>query len=193
MIIPELTSVDSYVYLSAYLFPFLTQLGVPIGLTIVIVYLGSQTYSIANLIFFILTLSLILLFADMIAYFIGKKYGNILILKLEKYEIGKQIKKAIRLAEKNVFFAVILTRTLILGAGPIINYVLGVRRISVTKFVILLSIGEICYVTTFILIGFVFKNIWDSLFAIIQDLSSILIILIILYYVLKYFYKNYLR
>jgi membrane protein DedA with SNARE-associated domain len=151
--------IDDYFEYLIFILPLLTQVGIPLGLTFFILLLSSSIENTLSLIILIFTLGFFLLIGDIIAYFIGKKYGHRPLNYLSsKLDITPIIQKTSNLVSKNSFYAILITRTIFLGGAPVTNYLLGIKKFPLKKFIILNYISEIIYVSIFACIGFIFNT-----------------------------------
>ncbi len=175
-----------------YIMPFITQLGIPLGITFYIMYIGSTITELSSLISFILTLSVCFITENVIADIIGKKYGNKPLNYIEKkFSLKKSIKKSKQLISDNAIFSIFFTRTIFLGGAPIINYLLGINNYSKKKFIFYVSLAEILFVTIFSTIGYLFSDMWEILSLLLEDISYAITLLILLGIIVGItYYKN---
>jgi membrane protein DedA with SNARE-associated domain len=179
--------IDEYLEYLVFFLPFLTQLGVPLGLTFFILLFSSSIENSYTLIFFILNIAFFLLIGDLIAYFIGKRYGSTPLTYIgSKLNITPIITKTSKLVSKNSIYAILLTRTIFLGGAPITNYLLGIERFSLKKFIVINYLFEVLYVSIFAYIGFIFKDYWEVIFSLIEDGIIIIVIIISICLLIKY-------
>lgn len=182
--------IEEYLNIFLYIFPFITQVGIPVGLSFFAMLRGSFIVSFSEFIFVICFFSSMLVTGDLIAYFIGRKYNKKIIkLSNKNKKIKMQVDKVSNIISKNSFYAIFITRTLLLGLAPITNYLLGMKKFSLKKFLILVLFAEILYAIIFIGIGYVFSETWEYVLRLIEDFSYILIGVIVLYFLIKYLIK----
>lgn len=182
--------IDENLLILIYFLPIITQLGIPLGISIYIVYLGSTFENLYALFFFIFKLSIVFLIGDVIAYFIGRNLGINFLNKIEKkFNLKKVIDKSLELVKKNLIFSVFFTRTIFLAGAPILNYIIGIEKVSFRFFLILVFISEILYVTIFASLGFILKDLWPLVSLFLEDISIIVVIIIIIYFITLEIYK----
>jgi len=178
---------EEYLNFVIFLFPFVTQLGIPLGLTFFVVWRGSIISSPIEFIFLAFIFGVVLLVADLIAYFIGKKYGkNIVNYVLSKKGLKNKFHKSSKLISKNSFLSIILSRTLVLGLAPVTNYLLGYHKLKLRTFLFYVFICELIYSFLFMGLGYFFSETWEWILKIIQDFSFILIVLFISWFIVKH-------
>ena len=187
--------IEEYLLYFIFLAPFLTQLGIPIGLTFFLMLQGSLTQSYLYFFNLSLTLAIILLVADLIAYFLGYRYGEkILNLKIAQNKKAQHsisyVKKTV---EERFLIILFLSRTILLGIAFLTNYIFGIKKMPLKKLLLPLFIAEFIYASIFVGIGFFFKDMWEYLFTIINEFFQILLLLIVLYIIIKSIYNSTLR
>lgn len=181
---------DEYLIYVLYILPIITQVGVPLGITFYIMYYGSMMLSYFDLFIFIITISISFLIGDSIAYYLGKRYGERPLNYIsKKINLNGVIVKTKKIVNKNLFFSVLFTRTIFLGGSPILNYLLGIEKLVLKKFLFVIFIGEIIYVSIFSSIGFFLKDLWANVYLLIQDIVSIIGIVILIFILVRYSLK----
>lgn len=186
--------IEDYLEIILYFFPFITQLGIPLGLSFFAMLYGSQITNQIGLTIAIIIFTLTLVVADLLAYTIGKKYGKPIINYLSnRKSTQKHITKIFPMISNNYFYSLILTRTLLLGLAPITNYVLGYQRLKFRKFLTGVIIAELIYSTLIIGIGYLFKDTWEIILSFLEDFSYIIITLLILYILIKELHKHVIK
>jgi len=109
-----LDSLKENIYLSLIFFSFFSQMGVPLGTMFLIMYFASIVYNLSSLIIMIIIIILFTILGDIIAYKIGKKYGNKIMLKYkDKGFIIKNYNKSKNIMKKYVSSSIFLTRFVI--------------------------------------------------------------------------------
>jgi len=174
-----------------YVFPFITQLGLPLGLSFFAMLHGSQITTTSEIISAIIIFTLTLTIADLLAYTIGKKYGKPIINFLSnRKSTKKHITKLFPIISQNYFYSLILTRTILLSLAPITNYILGYQNLKLIKFLKAILISELIYSSLIIGIGYIFKDTWEYILNILEDFSYIIITLLILFFLIKELHKH---
>lgn len=182
---------EEYFYLFMFIIPFLAQMGIPIGAMFFILYAGSIAtgYLELNNLFFIILAGT--LCGDILSYSFARKFSRTNQIKhiLKKNKILKIRKKTSRFLHKHGSTSIFITRFLITGIGPYLNYILGIEKFNFKKFSIYILAGEIFYTAEFLLIGFIFKDTFEEILSIFSDFSYILLIMFILYHIVKIIIK----
>lgn len=182
---------ENYLYLFMFFIPFIAQLGIPIGSMFFILYSASIVTGIVelNYLFFIILIAAIC--GDFLSYFVARKFRST--KKVNNFLKKKKVKKIHK--KTNLFFdkygniSVFITRFLITGLGPYLNYVLGLEKYDFKKFLIYVILGEILYVGELLLIGYIFRDIFEEIQSLFMDFSYLILILVILYFVVRHLFK----
>lgn len=168
------------------LFSFFGEMGLPIGTTFFVVWAGSITNSYLFLIFLIFIVLLFSVIGDFLSFLIGKKYGCRLLKKYEKSKkLNKIHKKTSNFFLKYGTLGVFLSRFLITGISPYINYVAGIENYNQKKFLVITIFGKLIYSILFVLIGFILKDSWEVFLEFVTDFSYLIILIIIFYFIVK--------
>ncbi len=183
--------ISDYIEAAVYILPFFTQLGIPLGLTFFIMLITSSYDSFYTFFGFVIALGSILMLADLLAYYIGHRYGRRpLDFISSKFGLNGVIESTSKMISRNSFNSIFMTRTILLGGAPVTNYLLGIEKYDVKKFALFNFICESIYVLLFGLVGFVFRDFWEVLFSLLQDISGILIALLMIYFIIRHIFKN---
>lgn len=192
MIVTLLTDLfENNIYVFLFIIPFLAQLGIPLGAMFFILYAGSVATGIIELnnFFFIVLIATII--GDILSYFIARKFAeNILFKKiLAKKKISSLNYRAKLFFDKYGQVSIFITRFIITGLGPYLNYVIGLQKYKFRKFIVFVILGEILYALELLLVGYIFKDTFEDIMNMFLDFSYLILILIGLYYVGKKIYN----
>lgn len=186
------TLFEEYLYLFMFFVPFLAQMGIPIGAMFFILYSGSIALGyieLTNLFFIILGGAI---FGDICSYFFARKFSENKAFSniLKKRKIKKIHNKVNLFFDKHGSSSIFITRFLITGIGPYLNYVLGLNKYNFKKFSFYIFIGEILYALELLIIGYIFRDTFEDIMNMFLDFSYIILILIVLYYIGKMIFKS---
>ncbi|USN43875.1 MAG: VTT domain-containing protein [Candidatus Woesearchaeota archaeon] len=182
--------VENYLLYVIFLLPFLTQIGVPLGLTFFLVLQGMLLESYSSLFSLAFVLAICLTLADSLAFAFARYYRDAVLRRLQKERYKKLFEQTTDKLERHYYLTIFLSRTLILGIAPILNYVLGLKDLSYRKFFFGLVWAEFIYLSIFLFIGMYFKDSAETIFSMIQDGISIIVGLIVLVFLVRSFFKR---
>ncbi len=178
--------INEYLDLLVYIFPLFTQIGIPLGLTLLLILKGSLSSSYVEIIITILIISIMLIISDCIAYLLGRKYFEKIIKKgVNNKKILEGISSISKKLEENPFFTIIGTRIFLLAFAPLSNYLLGYKQFNFLRFLIYVSFAEIIYTSLFILGGFFVASLLQYIFELISDLISFIFLSLLFLYFLR--------
>ncbi len=126
---------------------------------------------------------------SVIAYFIGKKYGENFLIKNGKilHITQENLNFAKKLFEKNKILLMLFGRY-IPGVRVLVSYLAGISRLKFGTFFLYTSIGTFMWCSTFIGLGFILGEKWTVVETIIRTYFLIfLIIAVFAYIVFKFF------
>jgi membrane-associated protein len=151
---------------------FLGQLGLPLGSLLFLCWYGSTITEVERLFWVIPLLMLSAILGDYVAYLIAQKYR----IRVKKFinvrpSAAKQFLRGELLIHRNASMIVFITRFLLFGLGPMVNYLMGLRSYSRVTFMWWVCFGEFIYISEFILLGYVFRDTWQELLIIITDIG----------------------
>jgi membrane protein DedA with SNARE-associated domain len=178
--------IEEYLETLIYIIPIFTQIGIPLGLTFLGIWKGSLIQTINELIISIILLTIVLTLSNLIAYYIGKKHSKYIHNKIQK---NKNLNKITPIVIKNPFLSLILTRTILLGLAPITNYLFGIEKVKLKKFIYQVFIAELIYSTLILSLGYIFSDTWELIVTLIEDFTLIIILALILIYTIKKLYN----
>ncbi|MDD3144584.1 MAG: VTT domain-containing protein [Candidatus Gracilibacteria bacterium] len=187
-----LTFFESNIYVFLLVVPFISQLGIPIGAMFFILYAGSLATNFNELVilFFISFFSTFL--GDLTSYFIGRKLYNFDFFKnlLQKKIINNIYIRTEKFFHKNGGVSIFLSRFLITGVGPALNYVVGFHLFNYKKFIFYVVLGEILYSLELLILGYLFKETFGDIFNIFSNFGIGLLLIFILYQILKRLFRK---
>ncbi|MDD5213288.1 MAG: VTT domain-containing protein [Candidatus Gracilibacteria bacterium] len=179
-------------YLFLAIIPFLGQLRIPIGTAFFILFAGALISNFGDfaILFSISLLSSII--GDIAAYMLGKKffYINFIQKQLKKEHIKKVFSKTENYFNEKGKSTIFITRFLITGLGPYMNYIVGLQSYNFKIFIKFALLGEILYVLELLLLGYLFKDTFEFVADILYYLGIILILAFSLFYIAKIIIKK---
>ena len=189
-----LTFFESNIYLFLLIVPFLAQLWVPLGAMFFILFAWALSDNLTELfILFLLVLSSTVIW-DITAYFIAKKFSHLKFIKylLNIKKVKKIYKKSEEFLEKKGESSIFLTRFLITGLGPVINYVLWLQSFDFKKFSLYIVLWEILYASELLILWYIFRDTFEEVFSIISSFWLMILLAYILYEIWKrlFFWKK---
>lgn len=177
-------------YLILILVALISPFGIPVGATFFIISAGSLSGTVTDYVFVITLIFLILLAGDIAAYKTASYFESTFTEKLCKYNsYTKKCEASKVFLNKYGALGVFLSRFLLLGLGAPVNYVSGLSKYPLKKFIIWTASGEFLYAAIYAYIGFVFKDSWIFLYDVIVEFSIIGILLLAALFALFYLKK----
>lgn len=129
---------------------------------------------------------------SILAYFIGLRFGEDVLLRFGKYIFitKEKLDKPKNLMIKNKILLLLFNRY-IPGVRHVVPYLSGISKMNFKSFVVYNLIGSIIWCVSFIGLGAILGDNWQSVEPLIRDYSIILILIaIFIFIVLKYFNRH---
>lgn len=151
---------------------FLGQLGLPLGTLLFLCWYGSTLTHPESLFWVIPTLMIPAILGDYVAYYIARRYRSQVLSFINlRPRAARQFSRGESLIHRKGGEIVFITRFLIFGLGPVVNYLMGLRSYSRFSFLVWVALGEFIYISEFILLGYLFRDTWQELLIIITDIG----------------------
>lgn len=165
----------------------LAQLGIPVGIMFFIMFAGALTTNFVDLLPTFLIVLAGEVIGDLSAYHIGKNLSHLSAIQkiFQKPHINYLMQKSGNFLKKHGDSSVFITRFVVFGLGPYLNYLVGLQRYSIKKFILAVIAGEILYATELLLLGYIFKDTFEDIVIIISNFSTLIILGLILYFLSK--------
>jgi membrane protein DedA with SNARE-associated domain len=171
---------------------FLSSFGVP-GASVAMISTGALAADTAGLIPVIVVASLAAMLGDVVAYEAARRFSSRFSRRLERNRLYWEGERRARLLFEEAGFAMIFfTRWLITTLGAAVNYLTGLARTKRRTFLAAVVTGELLYGTIYPVLGFLFKETWNDLAAVIGGITTTLLLVIVLAASL-YFLAEYLK
>jgi len=175
-----LTLILNYGYPIIFVTILIGYMGVPISLNAIL--LASGAFAVdgtLNIYILIPYVAFCALLGDLFNYYLGKKFGYLLINRFTK-KVG--------LTEKRLSFvdgymdrwgdwSIFYTRWLFTPIGIPVNIIAGMRKYSVKNFVLFAGCGELIWAGMYISLGYFFGANWYVLWEYIQETPQIIMLL----------------
>lgn len=129
---------------------------------------------------------------SLIAYFIGFRFGENILIKYGKYVFitKDKIDKTKELMLKNKTFLLLFSRY-VPGVRHVVPYLSGISKINIKGFAIYNLIGSILWCVTFVGFGAVLGDKWSAVENLVKGYFFIIVLLaVFIYVVIKYFDKH---
>lgn len=161
------------------------------GQTFVIIAGFAAHEHVLNLILVIVFASIGAIIGDMIAYYLGKKYGLKFLIKYGKYFFFKKsyIKK-IEPYVKNHYGKGVLFGRLNPLSKSLVPFLVGVHKINFKKFMLFNILGGFIWAIAYSAVGYIFGEGYKIIQKYTGRITTILILLIILVYYIIYQIKK---
>ena len=165
---------------------FLGQLGIPIGSTFFLMWYGSTIDESSTLLVAITATACAAILGDTTAFALGTQFSD----KLERAEnryagLAKKLEQTRKLTRSYGSGIIWITRFLITGLGPLVNYLLGSRKYSFKKFAFWVILGEFIFTAELLYFGYRFKDSWEDLLGFIGDAGWLIGLLILFAWVVR--------
>jgi len=168
-----------------FLWTFITCFGVP-GALVLLVSSGAVANSFFELIPIILVGALAAILGDITAYELARRFSLGVNTRLKKYKFyinGET--RARELLKKYEFFSVFITRFGLTELCAAMSYISGFEKLNRKKLILAVIFGELIYVSMYPIIGFIFKETWNDLIKVVQDVFYVIILILIVLILLK--------
>ena len=170
---------------------FLAQLGIPLGSTFFLMWYGSTLDTTTSLFIAIPVTACAAILGDMVAFTLGQRFSNQLDNAEKRYAwIAERINQSRSLLDSYGAWIIWLSRFLVTGLGPVVNYLLGSKRYSTVTFFQWVVLGEIIFATEMIYFGFLFKDTWEDLLAVIADAGWLIALIVLSVWIISKLLKT---
>ncbi len=167
-----------------------SSFGIP-GAMVYLVSAGAIAKSIQEVMIIILICFCAAVIGDITAYSLARKFSSTLSITLRKFKFFSMGEIESRnLLKKYAFSAVFLTRFFLTGLCAVVSYISGFEKLNRKKFIFAVLGGELIYASIFPLIGFVFKEMWNDIIAVLNDILIIFILIIIAVFLIRVLIKR---
>jgi membrane protein DedA with SNARE-associated domain len=167
---------------------FLSSLGLPGGI-ISLISAGAFANNIFELILIMIIGIVAAISGDYSAYLLAEKFSSKLSPRLNKWTLFRDNEIKVRKKlDSSWFYIIFVSRFLLTELCAVISYISGFIRIGKKKFLIAVISGEILYGIIYVLIGFLFKAVWNEITTVITNAMTIIVLIIItalILYILK--------
>ena len=165
---------------------FIAQMGVPIGSMFFLMWYGSKLETTTALLMTLPIATSAAVMGDMSAYFIGRQFSQQLIQAEKKYSwLANKTEQSHKLINRYGKWIISLTRFLVTGMGPIVNYLLGSQKYPSRSFLLWVILGETLFCLELLYFGKRFKESWEDLLSFISDMGWLIALIIISIWLLK--------
>lgn len=165
---------------------FFSQLGIPLGSSFFLMWYGSMVEANALLAVPIIATASAAILGDMVSFLLGGQFASQLDNAERRYVWLKvKLNQSRSLMDKYGVWLIWITRFLVTGLGPIVNYLLGSRKYSISKFMVWIVFGEIIFTSCMLYFGYMFKDTWEDLLGIVVDVGWLIALIAIFVWILK--------
>ncbi len=174
---PLLTLVLNYGYPIICLSIMCGYLGIPIPADALLLAAGSfSSAGVLNLFILIPVVVITAITGDLIGYFLGYRFGHLILNKVTKKLGLTQLKldSMDSFLNKWGIWCVFITRWLLTPLGIPVNLAAGNSRYPFKKFLLAAIAGEILWAGGYIYLGYIFGNNWETLLEYINGAPQIL-------------------
>lgn len=179
---PLLTLVLNYGYPIVVCCVLAAYFGIPIPTDAILLAAGSFSVDGTLNIFILIPLvAIAAIIGDLFGYYLGKKFGFLVINKYTK-KLGltqKKLDKVDKFLIKWGSGCIFITRWLLTPLGIPVNIMAGISKFSIKKFFSVVVIGELIWATIFIYLGYLFGANWVNLLDYIDQAPLLLALLTI--------------
>lgn len=158
---------------------FLASIGIP-GSLIWMISAGALAGSISDLSTIIIVVATAAILGDIAAYEIARKFSQPISKRLSKFEFFTKNEKRVRESfKKSEFPFVFFTRFIFTGLCAIVSYISGFEKLDRRKFIMAVVLGELIYAIIYPTIGYIFKETWTDIYAVIGDIITVAMFVVI--------------
>lgn len=150
----------------------LAYIGVPVPLNVLILAAGAFTKDDTLSIYVLIPLvSISAIIGDLIQYYLGKRFGFLLINKYTA-KLGltqKRLQTVTRFLDRWGASCIFTSRCIFTAFGNPVNFIAGINEYSFKSFFIWCVIGEVIWASSYIYLGYLFGTNWVTLLDYIQN------------------------
>lgn len=177
---PILTLILNYGYPIIVTCIICSYFGIPIPTDAVLLAAGSFSVDGSlNIFILIPIIALTAIIGDLFGYFLGRKFGYLIINKFTK-KLGitqKNLNSVEGFLSKWGIGCIFITRWLLTPLGVPVNLMAGISNYSLKKFLTVVIIGELFWAGIFLYLGYLFGANWVTLLDYIDEAPSLLALL----------------
>lgn len=140
------------------------QMGIPVPTSILLLTVGAMLPdSVYNpfVVFGVAVTGAVI--GDQVGYWVGRRGGEPLVERLKAGKYSKLMVRAEYFSTRFGAFGVFITRWLVSPVGPYVNYVVGMTKLSWSKFTTMSLTGEAIWIGLYLSLGYVFSRSIASL------------------------------
>ncbi|MFL0252388.1 DedA family protein [Clostridium neuense] len=170
----------------------LQGIGVPIGMSMLVIACGAFAYAGEfNIISILLEVWIFAWLGDCAGYFLWRIIGYRVLNKFPKINnyFEPKILKAHNYLDKHGKLAVFLTRFLISPMGPFVNASAGIVNYSLVEFSLFALLGELFWTIIYIALGYWFGDSWENIIPLVSQFGQIITYVVILMIIVYMFIK----
>ena len=157
-------------------------LGMPIPTDAILLAAGSFSVDGSLNIFVLIPLVAIAAIAgDILGYFLGRKFGILVVNKFTK-KLGLtqgKLDSVERFLKKWGVWTIFLTRWLLTPLGIPVNFISGISKFSFKKFLFFVIAGELLWAVLYLYLGYVFGSDWIILLDYLNEVPLLLAVITI--------------
>ena len=169
---------------------FIASFAVPTGAIFLIVSFFAVSHGQYDILLIFALVLLATISGDLAVYFISLRLSDRFERLISKNAwIKNKEEKVKKIFLRYGTYTVFLSRFLLSGVGPYINYYSGLRKMDKKTFIVSAISGEIVYATMCFIIGFAFKDIWRDLLNLSKDYTWLAFLTVVVVYIMFRFLK----
>jgi len=131
---------------------------------------------------------------DFSAYILARKFSFKLQKFLKRFKFYSKHEVEIQSKfNQSEFVILFFSRFIIQGLCVAATYVSGFLRLKIRKFLVPVISGEILYGIEFPLLGFFFKETWNDYATLFSDVTVLVLLVIIAYFIIRWTVRYYIR
>jgi len=172
--------------LIVFIWTFFSSFGLP-GAEVLRVYSGALADNIIELTVVIISGAVAAIMGDIIAYWLARRFSLPLSKRLINFKFFRNNEpKARELFKKHGFLFVFFTRFALTTLSAVVNYLSGFERLNWKKFLIAVISGEMLYAIIYPLLGFIYKQAWNDITNMVNDIIVVIILIVIIAFLSKF-------
>ena len=170
---------------------FFSSFGSPGGV-IWLIASGAATNTPAELALVMSVGALAAILGDFSAFMIAKKFSFRLQNFLKQFKFYSRNESSIKARfYRSEFFILFFSRFIIQGLCVASTYISGFLRLKTRKFLAAIIPGELIYGIAFPLIGYSFKETWNDYANVFSDITVLLLLIIVAYFLISWTIRQY--
>lgn len=165
------------------------------GTSVLVASYASLENTFSGIIFLVLFVAIACFLGDFLVYLASLKFSDKIHNYLKKHKWYSEKERKVRASlNRHEFSFVFLTRFLLPGVDQVVNYISGLEKLNMGKFVAAAFLGELVWACIYVSVGYIFKDTWAEIISVVQYFLAAIVLaamaIYILYRIIKFYKKK---